>query len=47
MTTEEYGAEFGAEAPRPRESTLALDKIKASGFSPTNWRAALALHVAT
>ena len=47
VTTEEYGAEFGAEAPRPRESTLALDKIKASGFSPTNWRAALALYVAT
>ena len=47
VTTEEYGAEFGVEAPRPRESTLALDKIKASGFSPTNWRAALALYVAT
>ena len=43
VTTEEYGVE----APRPRESTLALDKIKATGFSPTNWRAALALYVAT
>ena len=42
VTTEEYGVE----APRPRESTLALDKIKATGFSPTNWRAALALYVA-
>ena len=47
VTTEQYGAEFGVEAPRPRESTLALDKIKATGFSPTNWRAALALYVAT
>lgn len=46
VTTEQYGAEFGVEAPRPRESTLALDKIKAAGFSPTNWRAALALYVA-
>ena len=46
VTTEEYGAEFGAEAPRPRESTLSLDKIKATGFAPTNWRAALALYVA-
>ena len=46
VTTEQYGAEFGAEAPRPRESTLALDKIKAAGFAPTNWRAALALYVA-
>ena len=46
VTTEQYGAEFGAEAPRPRESTLALDKIKAAGFTPTNWRAALALYVA-
>ena len=42
VTTEEYGAE----APRPRESTLALDKIKAAGFAPTNWRAALALYLA-
>ena len=46
VTTEQYGAEFGVEAPRPRESTLALDKIKAAGFGPTNWRAALALYVA-
>jgi len=47
VTTEEYSAEVGAEAPRPRESTLALDKIKAAGFAPTNWRAALALYVAS
>ena len=46
VTTEQYGAEFGVEAPRPRECTLALDKITAAGFSPTNWRAALALYVA-
>lgn len=45
VTTEQYG-EFGVEAPRPRECTLALDKITAAGFSPTNWRAALALYVA-
>ena len=46
VTTEQYGAEFGVEASRPRECTLALDKITAAGFSPTNWRAALALYVA-
>ena len=43
VTTEEYGLDA---ATRPRESTLALDKIKATGFSPSNWRAALALYVA-
>ena len=43
VTTEEYGLDAAA---RPRESTLALDKIKATGFSPSNWRAALALYVA-
>ena len=43
VTTEEYGLDA---AVRPRESTLSLDKIKATGFAPTNWRAALALYVA-
>ncbi len=47
VTTEQYGAEFGAEAPRPKESTLSLDKIKNAGFSPSNWRAALAIYLAT
>ena len=43
VTTEEYGLDAAA---RPRESTLSLDKIKATGFAPSNWRAALALYVA-
>ena len=43
VTTEEYGLDAAA---RPRESTLSLDKIKAAGFAPSNWRAALALYVA-
>ena len=46
VTTEQYRELAGPEAPRPAESTLALDKIKATGFSPTNWRAALALYLA-
>lgn len=37
--------EYGDKAPRPAESTLALDKIKATGFAPMNWRAALALYL--
>lgn len=43
VTTAEYGLDA---AVRPRESTLSLDKIKATGFAPSNWRAALALYVA-
>ncbi|MEX3504101.1 sugar nucleotide-binding protein [Corynebacterium sp. LK2510] len=46
VTTEQYAQIAGPEAPRPKESTLSLDKIKATGFSPSNWRAALALYLA-
>ncbi|WP_291313318.1 sugar nucleotide-binding protein [Corynebacterium sp. UBA2622] len=46
VTTKQYAQIAGPEAPRPRESTLSLDKIRAAGFQPTNWRAALALYLA-
>jgi len=45
VSSAEYQAEFGPEAPRPAESTLTLDKIEATGFTPTNWRVALALYM--
>lgn len=38
VTTAEYYAGEDGIAPRPLQSTLALDKIRATGFSPTNWR---------
>ncbi len=44
VTSEEYGKDAAA---RPKESTLSLDKIKNAGFSPSNWRAALAIYLAT
>lgn len=37
-TTEEYFASKTGIAPRPLNSTLVLDKIEATGFSPTDWR---------
>ncbi len=46
VTSAQYAELVGPEAPRPRESTLSLDKIKATGFSPSNWRAALAIYLA-
>lgn len=46
VTTAQYAELNGPEAPRPAESTLSLDKIKATGFAPMNWRAALALYLA-
>ena len=46
VTTAQYAELNGPEAPRPAESTLSLDKIKATGFTPMNWRAALALYLA-
>lgn len=36
VTTAQYAELNGPEAPRPKESTLSLDKIKATGFSPRN-----------
>lgn len=47
VTTAEYANLAGPEAARPAESMLALDKIKATGFTPRNWRAALAIYLAT
>ena len=46
VSTERYREIAGPEAPRPKESTLALDKIEATGFKPQNWRAGLALYLA-
>ena len=46
VSTEQYRDIAGPEAPRPKESTFALDKIEATGFKPQNWRAALALYLA-
>lgn len=45
VSTEEYLADKHA-APRPRHSTLSLDRIRATGFRPTDWRDALRTYVA-
>lgn len=41
VTTAEYYAGKTGIAPRPLQSTLSLDKIKATGFVPRDWREAL------
>ncbi len=41
VSTEEYYAGKEGIAPRPLQSTLNLDKIKATGFEPREWRTAL------
>jgi dTDP-4-dehydrorhamnose reductase len=41
VSTEEYYAGKEGIAPRPLQSTLSLDKIKATGFEPRDWRQAL------
>lgn len=41
VTTEKYYEGKENIAPRPLQSTLSLDKIKATGFSPREWRSAL------
>jgi dTDP-4-dehydrorhamnose 3,5-epimerase len=41
VTTEEYYKDKEGIAPRPLQSTLNLDKIKATGFVPRDWRTAL------
>lgn len=41
VTTEEYYAGKEDIAPRPLQSTLNLDKIKATGFVPREWKQAL------
>ncbi|PIZ63265.1 NAD(P)-dependent oxidoreductase [Candidatus Saccharibacteria bacterium CG_4_10_14_0_2_um_filter_52_9] len=40
-TTSEYFAGKPGIAPRPLQSTLALDKLQATGFTPTDWRSDL------
>lgn len=41
VTTEEYYAGKEGIAPRPLQSTLDISKIKATGFTPRDWRTAL------
>lgn len=41
VSTEEYYANKTDIAPRPLQSTLSLDKIKATGFMPRDWHEAL------
>ena len=41
VTTQEYYAGKNDIAPRPLQSTLSLDKIKATGFIPRSWKEAL------
>lgn len=41
VTTDEYYAGKDGIAPRPLQSTLSLDKIKAAGVTPRDWREAL------
>lgn len=41
VTTEKYYEGKDSIAPRPLQSTLNLDKIKATGFAPRNWEQAL------
>jgi len=44
-TTDEYFADKPQAAKRPPDSTLALDKIEATGFQPTDWRTDLTQYV--
>jgi dTDP-4-dehydrorhamnose reductase/dTDP-4-dehydrorhamnose 3,5-epimerase len=41
VSTTEYYQDKDGIAPRPLQSTLTLDKIKATGFTPRDWREAL------
>ena len=41
VTTIEYYRDKKSVAPRPLQSTLSLDKIEATGFTPRDWEAAL------
>jgi dTDP-4-dehydrorhamnose 3,5-epimerase len=45
-TTAEYFKDKSGIAPRPLKSTLALDKLEATGFTPTDWREDLANYIA-
>jgi dTDP-4-dehydrorhamnose 3,5-epimerase len=44
-TTAEYFASKPDIAPRPLQSTLSLDKIQATGFTPTDWHDDLADYI--
>ena len=44
-TTEEYYAGKPGVAPRPLQSTLALDKLEDTGFTPTDWKSDLADYI--
>ncbi len=44
-TTKEYFAGKEGIAPRPLQSTLSLDKIQSTGFSPVDWREDLAHYI--
>lgn len=46
ITTAEYYKDKADIAPRPLQSTLNLDKIKATGFVPRDWREALQAYLA-
>jgi dTDP-4-dehydrorhamnose 3,5-epimerase len=45
-TTEEYFKDKDSIAPRPLKSTLALDKLEATGFQPADWHKDLANYIA-
>ncbi len=45
-TTEAYYANKPGIAPRPLKSTLALDKLQATGFTSTDWHEDLATYIA-
>jgi dTDP-4-dehydrorhamnose reductase len=44
-TTAEYFASKTGIAPRPLQSTLALDKLQATGFQPTDWHDDLSKYI--
>jgi dTDP-4-dehydrorhamnose 3,5-epimerase len=44
VTTEQYYEGKPGIAPRPLNSTLGLSKIKATGFTPRDWKEALAVY---
>lgn len=46
VTTEEYYKDKVDIAPRPLQSTLALDKIESTGFIPKDWREDLKTYIA-
>lgn len=46
VTTKEYYESKEGIAPRPLQSTLTLDKIKATGFTPRDWQIALREYLA-